>query len=146
MERPDSWIFACVAACLAGPVHAQAPPSSLPAPGQLNNRPVVSPYLNLARPGASPAFNYFTLVRPQIAASTSIQQLQQQTQSNQQLITQLQDQPPVPATGHASAFMNVGGNFMNYGASFMSHQGAGSRPSPAAGAPPPTRRGRMTGR
>lgn len=28
--------------------------------------PFISPYLNLARPGADPGFNYFTLVQPQM--------------------------------------------------------------------------------
>jgi hypothetical protein len=30
------------------------------------NEPFVSSYLNLARPGADPGFNYFTLVQPQL--------------------------------------------------------------------------------
>jgi hypothetical protein len=69
--------------------------------------------LNLVRPGASPGFNYATLVRPQLNALNSIQQLNQQAWTNQQAITQLRDQPGVPTTGHVSAFMNYGGYFMN---------------------------------
>jgi hypothetical protein len=150
MQRPYSWTTVCFAvllAALSSPVDAQA--QSVPAaPGQPSPRPPVSPYLNLARRGASPGFNYVTLVRPQIAASTSIQRLQQQTQTNQQLITQLQDQPPVPATGVVSAFMNVGGNFMNYSGNFLTHQGQGaaSRSASAPGGPSSTRRGTRAGR
>ncbi len=39
--------------------------------------PVLSPYMNLARPGTNPAINYFGLVRPQIQTGQNLQNLQQ---------------------------------------------------------------------
>jgi hypothetical protein len=71
-------------------------------------RPAVSPYLNLLRRGNSTAFNYYTLVRPQV------QQLSVNAQQNaaiSQLNSQVQSQStgggvPQQATGHATSFLN----------------------------------------
>ncbi len=52
------------------------------------DRPTISPYLNLFRPEASRVFNYYTLVKPQLAQqqinqqqSALLQSLQQQAES-----------------------------------------------------------------
>src|SRR5437763_16306005 len=61
--------------------------------------------LNLLRPGASPAFNYVTLVRPQMQAINNIQALQGQVNTVQQSVTGLEQPPPgaappsLPVTG-----------------------------------------------
>src|SRR5581483_8666255 len=77
-------------ACLLGPAgvaRAQFAPGANP-----YSRPAVSPYLNLLRQGATPGFNYSTLVRPEIDFRTSINQLSGQTLANQQAITGLAQQ------------------------------------------------------
>ena len=59
-------------------------------PRQADNpyaRPTVSPYLNLLRPGASPAINYYGLVRPQQQFQSDIGQLDQQSSALQQGVT-----------------------------------------------------------
>jgi hypothetical protein len=80
----------------------------------VTNEPYVSPYLNIVRPGADPAFNYYTLVQPQL------QQQQfnlQQNRNVQNLGRQLQQQEaeimtPYGAigrrrsTGRAATYMN----------------------------------------
>ena len=77
-------------------------------------RPAFSPYLNLNRFGANPAINYYGLVRPQLKYNADIQQLQQNT-------FELQQREPVvigsemPATGHATGFLNHQRYFLNKG-------------------------------
>ncbi len=65
-----------------------------------------SPYLNLTRQGASPAVNYYGLVRPQVQFGDSIQQLQRQAAvgpfSSSSDATA--DQPSL--TGHSFGFQN----------------------------------------
>ena len=72
---------ALVAACVgAGEASAQPP---LPAGPVGITRPPFSPYLNLVRPGGSPALNYYGLVRPEVQARQSIQNLQGAVAANQ---------------------------------------------------------------
>jgi hypothetical protein len=89
-------------ACLLGGgqlAHGQYPYGSNP-----YNRPAVSPYLNLLRGGASPAFNYTTLVRPELDFRSSLGNLQNQTLLNQQAITGLaQGGPAGPLVTGAQA-------------------------------------------
>lgn len=68
-------------------------------------RPTISPYLNLFRPEASRVFNYYTLVKPQLA------QLQFNAQQSQRLQS-LQQQVPTPAANEGERlFMNHGKYF-----------------------------------
>jgi hypothetical protein len=69
-------------------------------------RPAVSPYLNLYRRGNSLAFNYYTLVRPELEMRSSLGQLEQQITTNQQAITDLAGTPPLTPTGHQTEVMN----------------------------------------
>lgn len=64
---------------LETPARAQ-PPGGPPGSPFAGPRPggAFSPYLNLTRQGASPAINYYGLVRPQTQFADSIQQLQRQ--------------------------------------------------------------------
>lgn len=73
------------------------------------DRPVVSPYLNLMRRDASPAANYFTLVRPQIQAQAALGNQANRIQNLQQELNSVQNQQVptgVRATGHATHFGN----------------------------------------
>jgi hypothetical protein len=75
--------------------------------------PPYSPYLNLLRPGANPALNYYGLVRPQQDFARTMQSIQGQLLNTQQSIA---DQASGDlATGHPTYFMNYGGYFMNTG-------------------------------
>src|SRR4051812_18227610 len=48
-----------------------------PRAGGIPSGPTVSPYLNLLRPGNSPALNYYGLVRPQFQTNADLLGLQQ---------------------------------------------------------------------
>src|SRR5262249_10483647 len=77
----------------------------LAAPSYAQYRPVVSPYLNLARTG-DPAVNYYGLVRPQIAFNRAIQNINND-------INYIESNPNLPVqTGHAAGFMTQGRYFM----------------------------------
>ena len=79
------------------------------------SQPPVSPYLNLFR-GGNPGINYYGLVRPQVQAAQTFQQLQlqqqlQAQQSAQQAAVSQQGialspatQGPLPTTGHPAYF------------------------------------------
>jgi hypothetical protein len=96
---------------LAGSAHAQfGPQYQLP-----SARPAISPWLNLLRGGASPANNYFNLVRPEQDFGSNIYQLQGQTQANRAAINNLEYGPYAFTTGHRSGFMTQGRYFMNNG-------------------------------
>src|SRR5687768_777920 len=80
-------------------------------------RPAFSPYLNLVRPGGSPALNYYGLVRPEIQARQAINNLQGAAAANQQAIGALQaGSPDLPVTGHQAQFMTHGIYFQTGGA------------------------------
>ena len=65
--------------------------------------PTTSPYLNLARPGAT-ALDYYTLVRPTFAFRNSIQQIQSSS-SKKQNNSDFQVGPgDLPVTGHQAGF------------------------------------------
>jgi hypothetical protein len=100
------------------------------------NRPAVSPYLNLLRPGNSPGVNYYGLVRPQMEFRNNIQNLQQQVAENQSSIMGLNN-AVLPTTGHATSFLNTGGYFPGGVGAGGARAGAGGQ-RPAA--PPPTGR------
>lgn len=122
-----------------------------PLPGALGqpSRPAFSPYLNLNRPGGSPALNYYGLVQPQTQFRQSVQNLQGAVNSNQQMIGNLQGDTNEPtATGHGFGFMNSGGYFMTTGQMNTNQGGAGTQrrfgsgqmfraPSPGVSGPTP---------
>ena len=71
-------------------------------------RPAVSPYLNLLRPGASPAVNYYGIVRPTQNLQSSVSGLQTQTSSllNAQSAATGVGDPAEVATGAPFGFQN----------------------------------------
>ena len=101
----------------ASPVQAQGRSTGRSGPGRGSysntlTRPVVPPILNLNRPGATPAENYFNLVRPQIDQREAT--LQQGSQLNQ-LRREVEKAPGfrgsavgrMSPTGHHAEFMNM---------------------------------------
>jgi hypothetical protein len=117
-------LAACLAiiGLLAGSATERAAAQFIPGQPYQPNRPFVSPYLNLARPGLG-GINYYGLVRPQLDVNRQLQQLQQQqgvlaTQVGAATLPEDPTQPaPVGITGH-------GTNFSNYGHYY--YQGLGS--------------------
>ncbi|QJW99695.1 hypothetical protein [Frigoriglobus tundricola] len=91
---------------LETPTRAQPPggppgsPFAGPRPAQFGN------YLNLTRQGASPAVNYYGIVRPQAQFGDSIQQLQRQVAIGpfSSFGDTTAEQPSI--TGHAFGFQN----------------------------------------
>lgn len=82
--------------------------------------PSISPYLNLVRPGGIPAFNYLTLVQPELQIRNQQQQFQMQFGQTQQQINTLntnQKMLALPPTGHQAGFMTHTRYFMNMGGS-----------------------------
>lgn len=87
-----------------------------PVPISPAQRPVFSPYLNLVRRDAPPGINYFGIVRPQLAAQSSLLMLQQQLAAGQQqlqMMGQSAANPDLPVTGQQTFFLNTGGYFLN---------------------------------
>jgi len=76
-------------------------------------RPPVSPYLNIVRRGNSAAFNYLTLVRPELEMRGALQQLQLGAVQTQREINSLESEAGMPATGHATSFLSHGSYFLN---------------------------------
>lgn len=111
-------------------------------------RPTFSPYLNLTRPGGTPALNYYGLVRPELQFRQSIQNLQGAVTANQQVIGNLQTGGTgVPTTGHPTQFLNYGGYFLNSGGTaavgnYMGRPQTATRPALPTGPTLPPRRTR----
>jgi hypothetical protein len=78
--------------------------------------PAISPYLNLARPGA-PGLNYFNLVQPQLETQNQLQLLQTTTlQTQAALQAEIADPTRrVTDTGHTTRFMSYNQYFQNVG-------------------------------
>lgn len=113
MRRSSSLWVAILAICaLPGAVRAQPPGVG----GLGASRPVYSPYLNLARRDVPPGVNYYGLVRPQVAAQSGLQSLQQQITQVQRAST-IAPAPvasdALPVTGQQVFFLNTGRYFMN---------------------------------
>jgi hypothetical protein len=134
----SNWLFfaAGVVMVCAGRGPAQQPAPGVPAA----SRPVYSPYLNLLRRDASPANNYYGLVRPQLATQGALQSLQQQVNSVRQMEAAPTAEGDLPITGQPATFLNTGGYFLN------NRVGAGpgsavvtTRPRPVTPARPPAR-------
>src|SRR5215468_382855 len=77
--------------------------------------PIVSPYLNLLRTGGSPAFNYATLVRPQLETQTNIENLQKGLQSQEKALAGVTGAETEFVTGHTVGFMTQSRYFMTFG-------------------------------
>jgi hypothetical protein len=90
---------------------ASAQPPLGPRPLTGVNTPPVSPYLNLLRPGTSPAINYYGLVRPEMNVLNSMQALQAQLGYVQQASGLLAGEGAT--TGHPAYFLNHGTYFLN---------------------------------
>lgn len=106
-----------------GPAAAQPPGPPV--------RPAYSPYLNLLRPGSSPAINYYGLVRPEQATRQSLQAVQSAVSANQRTIQELYGND-LGQTGVPAQFQNHYGYFLNH------RSGGGGAPGGAArgGGPP----------
>ncbi len=100
---PIVWLLAiCVAGVFTEREARGQGPYGNPTSGNPYSRPAYSPYLNLLRGGASPATNYFGLVRPQLDFRSGLLQLQQQTATlDQGFATPLDE--AVTGRGHAIA-------------------------------------------
>jgi hypothetical protein len=91
--------------------------SAQPRGGAPTPRPAFSPYLNLVRPGGSVTLNYYGLVRPEIQARQSIQNLQGSVMANQQAIGDIQaGSSELPVTGRGAGFLTHGSYFLTGGA------------------------------
>jgi hypothetical protein len=151
MTRPRIGILASIGLALtlaAGPAAAQLPytrPQTSPF-----NRPAISPYINMFRPGGNIAQNYFGLVRPEIQFNQDVNQLQnRQALLGAQIAAGTESQAVLPPTGHATGFQTQYRYFQTQfrgGAGLASYggpQGArgGAQQSGGAGAArPPARR------
>jgi hypothetical protein len=110
------FVWATLAAALLIAADARAQPPLGPRPLTGVNTPPVSPYLNLLRPGTSPAINYYGLVRPEVNFMNSVQALQAQLGYAQQAAGVTQFGEP-GTTGHPAFFLNHTGYFLNSGGS-----------------------------
>jgi hypothetical protein len=137
-----SWLLPVLLAAVAGPAPGQAPvyrPSTQLGPRQ----PLLSPYLDLIR-GGDPAANYYLGTIPERQRRQNTALFSSQLQSlEQQLAQPVPTTDPIeelfqpgPATGHPTAFMNLGGYF-NQG-TVRRPMPPGRRP-PTGGTPAPTR-------
>src|SRR5579872_6408864 len=96
------------------------------AQAQYTRPPAISPYRNLYNNGSgSPNQNYYNLVRPELDFRASIQQLQQQTRTNQQAISNLEATTGPVVTGHQAGFMTHRTYFQTLGAGGSGAAGAG---------------------
>jgi hypothetical protein len=88
-----------------------------------NQRPTVSPYMNLLRNddllGGSNAANYYTLVRPQVRQNTTNARQTEELNELQREVDTRTAAPPaqrrIRRTGHVSRFMDYSGHFGNGG-------------------------------
>jgi hypothetical protein len=121
MNRLAIWLAGAMCVTVLGAEPARAQPPGV-------RQPAFSPYLNLLRPGGTPALNYYGLVRPEQQFRQSIQTLQTGVAANQQALGAIQTGGVgLPATGHPTQFLNYGGYFLNNGPSL----GRGVAASPA---------------
>jgi hypothetical protein len=106
MNTPSSvrWYPAVLVLLVAAGWSAAQPPGPPP-------NPTVSPYLNLLRNGASPAVNYFGLVRPEQRTRQALQGLQTTQSSTMRTLNDLMT-GDTPGTGVPAQFLNHGGFFL----------------------------------
>src|SRR5206468_2651681 len=105
-----------------GPAAAVAQVTPLRPGGVPFNPPVVSPYLNLTRPGNT-ALNYYNLVRPEFEFRAAYQGLQVQANRQQAEINQVAGEESLPATGHSSSFFNYSHFYPGRGGAGVSRSG-----------------------
>jgi hypothetical protein len=128
------WIAWCALVLAIGQARSQTPfPAAKP-------RPVISPYLNLLRRGNSPAFNYLTLVRPELNIRNAIDQVEQQVQQGG--AAQGASQDVGPDTGHRASYMTHGKYFGTMQRGGSSATGPRTSAPQAGSGAAPTSRGR----
>jgi hypothetical protein len=105
-------------ALLANLTLAPGQPSPPLAPGGSSSSAPFSPYLNLLRPGSSPAINYYGLVRPEQQMRQQLGQLQQQFRDFPATLAPTNTEELAPAgnqlltpTGHSFRFNSTGSYF-----------------------------------
>jgi hypothetical protein len=111
MKRFTTTVVAALALAVLG---GRADAQPLPIQPQLNpfNRPIVSPFLNLTRPGNA-GVNYYALVRPLEQQNAAINQLQQVQAAG--LAAPAYDLTQgAQVTGHGFGFQNHYGYFQNW--------------------------------
>jgi hypothetical protein len=95
-------------------------------------KPVVSPYLDLLRRGGSPAFNYLTLVRPELDTQKALGQLNTQIlQATSPQVAGHAYEGDTTTTGHPFGFQTQRRYFMNFGSGGSSGGGRASAPQRA---------------
>lgn len=106
-------LSALVLAGATDTAEAQIPPQ-VRVPGY--QRPTISPYLGLLNNQNSPAFNYYTRVRPQqhfitadVLQSNQITDLRREIDRTQDLMQS--ELSTIAPTGHTTSFMSLGGYF-----------------------------------
>lgn len=113
----------------AGLAWCQAPRRPIRRYQNAVGEPFVSPYLNLARPGADPGMNYYTLVQPQLQA-------QRNTELNaariQGLNQELRQQEQMSAYGPVGGIRPTGrgATYRNYSHFYPALGGGGGGGSP----------------
>jgi hypothetical protein len=108
-------LIACVWLFLPASLFAQGPAPYVRPQTNPYAKPVFSPYLNLLRGGASPAVNYYGIVRPEIEFRSGIQSLQQQVTAQANTIA-ADEAATLPGTGHSTQFNNLSHYFYYQGA------------------------------
>jgi hypothetical protein len=128
MSRTRGWSAVPVVMLVLGVARAAAQTGYVPVPGPALP-PRYSPYLNLTRPGGTPAMNYYGLVRPEVEARNAYLGLQQQVNVlQQQVATQGPESGALPTTGYPI-------RFLDYSSYFPAGPGRGAYRGPVA--PPP---------
>lgn len=89
--------------------------------------PIISPYLNLVRPGTDPGFNYFTLVQPQMQQQRNAEMNASQLQGVNQDLQQAKTGAYGPTGGLRPT--GRGASYRNYSHFYpaMGGQGGGGR-------------------
>lgn len=126
---------AVVTAAGAGAAGAQPPvPGGAMGYGGAATPPAFSPYLNIVGGFGTPAFNYFGIVRPQVAARQAILGLEGAVANNRQAIANVQaglagGEYNLSPTGHSTVFLNTGGYFLGGGPRQGLAAGVGAAPA-----------------
>ncbi|MBX9628704.1 MAG: hypothetical protein K2X82_33225, partial [Gemmataceae bacterium] len=115
----------------AGVARAQPPvPGGVGGYGGVATPPAFSPYLNIVGGFGSPAFNYFGIVRPQVAGRQAVLGLEGAVANNRQAIANMEaglagGEFNMSPTGHSTMFLNTGGYFMSRGGAGRAGPGVG---------------------
>src|SRR5262245_12972952 len=133
-------LFACVAWSIVTSTGLAQSQYARPLPPP---RPIISPYLNLLRAGNSQAFNYLTLVRPEIDIRGSVDVLQKDVNQQKNAAILAAYEGGEVTTGHPFGFMTHNRYFMTTGGgrsgfSTLSQPVANRGAAPRSGAPTTT--------